>query len=190
MSIESDIYSKHMNLKIAANALGIKWQTLYVKLKAQGVNVVGDKLRYGTDRDRLGVFGEQMFQSLVPFAKDCNQSKYQSKVDFEINGLKVDVKAGMPRQLNKKFPALAWSFSFKKQTLHADFIVCFCFNEKKEIEHILLVPKEFFVGLQTVSVSRNGGSKWLDYKIEPQELAEFFLSFQEQSCLEQETPTP
>jgi hypothetical protein len=177
MSIESNAYSKHKNLKIAANELGIKWQILYAKLKAQGVNVTGDKLRYGTDRDRLGALGEQMFKNLVPFAKDHNQDQFQSKVDFDVNGLKVDVKAGKPRQLNKRFKALSWSFSFKRQALIADFIVCFCLDEESSIEHVLLVPKEFFVGLQTVSVSREGISKWLDYKIEPQELAEFFTSY-------------
>lgn len=177
MSIESDAYNKHKNLKIAAAELGVKWQTLYVRLKAQGIEVVGDKLRYGTDRDKLGALGEQMFQDLVPFAKNFNQSKFQSRVDFDVNGLKVDVKAGKPRQLNKRFKALSWSFSFKKQALVADFIVCFCLDEEKNIEHILLVPNEFFVGLQTVSVSRDGGSKWLDYKIDPQDLAEFFLSY-------------
>jgi hypothetical protein len=176
MSIESDAYHKHMNLKIAATELGIKWQALYARLKTQGVKVVGDKLRYGSDRDKLGAFGEQMFRNLVPFAKDCNQSQYQSKVDFDVNGLMVDVKAAKPRQLNKRYKALAWSFSFKKQALAADFIVCFCLDEEKNIEHILLVPSEFFVGLQTVSVSCNGVSKWLDYKIEPHELPIFFLS--------------
>ena len=177
MTIESDAYAKHKNLKLAAIEIGMKWQTLYCRLKAQGVAVTGDKLRYGADRDKLGVYGEQLFQSIVPFAQNANNNQFQSKVDFDVNGLKVDVKAGMPRQLNKKFSALAWSFSFKRQTLHADFIVCFCLDEQKAIEHILLVPKEFFNGLQTVSVSRKGYSKWFDYKIEQHELLEFFKEF-------------
>jgi hypothetical protein len=177
MTIESDAYAKHKNLKLAASEIGVKWQTLYCRLKAQGVAVTGDKLRYGTDRDRLGVYGEQLFLSLVPFAKNANDEQFQSKVDFEVNGFKVDVKAGKPRQLNKRFPALAWSFSFKRQTLHADFIVCFCLDESKDIEHILLVPKEFFAGLQTVSVSRKGLSKWLDYEVSKEDLAHFFRSF-------------
>jgi hypothetical protein len=176
MSIESDAYQKHKNLKIAADELGIKWQSLYVKLKAQGINVVGDKLKYGADRDRLGALGEQLFQNLVPYAKNFNDDKFQSKIDFDVNGLKVDVKTSKPRQLNKKFKALSWSFSFKKQSLIADFIVCFCLDEEKNIEHVLLVPNEFFCGLQTISVSRTGASKWLDYKIEPNDLQDFFLS--------------
>ena len=176
MTIESDAYAKHKNLKLAADEIGIKWQTLYCRLKSQGVAVTGDKLRYGADRDRLGVYGEQLFQSIVPFAKNANHDQFQSKVDFEVNGLKVDVKAGMPRQLNKKFASLSWSFSFKRQTLYADFIVCFCLDEQKEIEQILLVPKEFFKGLQTVSVTRKGFSKWLDYKIDANDLKEFFSS--------------
>jgi hypothetical protein len=177
MTIESDAYAKHKNLKLAADEIGIKWQTLYCRLKSQNVAVTGDKLRYGTDRDRLGAYGEQLFQSIVPFAKNTNNNQFQSKVDFDVNGLKVDIKAGLPRQLNKKFAALSWSFSFKRQTLHADFIVCFCLDELKEIEHILLVPKEFFIGLQTVSVSRKGFSKWLDYKVNADDLKEFFSNF-------------
>jgi len=179
MSIESDAYAKHKNLKLAASEIGVPWQTLYCKLKAQDVAITGDKLRYGSDRDRLGAYGEQLFATIVPLAKNANQSKFQSKVDFDVNGFKVDVKASLPRQLNKRFPALSWSFSFKKQALHADFIVCFCLDEQKEIEHILLVPKEFFVGLQTVSVSRKGCSKWLDYEIAKNELSNFFLSMKE-----------
>jgi hypothetical protein len=53
-------------------------------------------------------------------------------------------------------------------------MVCFCFDDDKQLEHILLVPSEFFKGLQTVSVSRLGKSKWLDYAIKPEELAAFF----------------
>lgn len=178
-SAEELAYSKHMNLKLAAKELGICWQTLYSRLKTQGVNVVGDKLRYGADRDKLGVYGEQLFLQLVPFAKDKNLAKFQAKYDFDVLGYKVDVKAGKPRQLNKRFPQLAWSFSFKRQALICDFIVCFCLLEDKTIEKILLVPKEFFHGLQTVSVSMSGYSKWHDYSIEASELKSFFESLPE-----------
>lgn len=176
MSIESDVYAKHMNIGLAAKELGICWQTLYVRLKKQGVKVVGDKLRYGTDRDKLGAYAETIFKKLVPSATDNNLQKFQAKYDFNVFGYKVDVKAGKPRQLNKKYSALSWSFSFKRQSLICDFIVCFCLTEEKEIEHILLVPSEFFSGLQTVSVSKDGGSKWLQYAIKPDQLNEFFLS--------------
>lgn len=180
MSNEELVYQKHKNLKIAAEELGVNWHTLYARLKKQGVKFVGDKLRYGSDRDRLGALGEKLFSEIVTFAVDCNKDQFQSKVDFLVNGLKVDVKAGMPRQLNKKFKALSWSFSFKRQSLIADFIVCFCLDNDKKIEHILLVPSEFFNGLQTVSVSKNGFSKWLDYKIDEVGLFEFFQSMGKQ----------
>jgi hypothetical protein len=173
-SIEAQAYAKHMNLKLAANELGMNWRTLYVRLKNQGVKIVGDKLRYGTDRDKLGAYGEKLFLDLVPSAKNENSNQFQAKYDFSVYGYKVDIKAGRPRQLNKKFPQLAWSFSFKKQTLICDFIICFCLNEDKSINKILLVPKEFFAGLQTVSVSMLGYSKWHDYSIEPHELFDFF----------------
>lgn len=175
-SIEAQTYAKHMNLKLAANELGVNWKTLYVRLKNQGVKIIGDKLRYGSDRDKLGAYGEQLFLGFVPCANNENLKQFQAKYDFSVLGYKVDIKAGRPRQLNKKFPQLAWSFSFKKQSMICDFVVCFCLNEDKSINKVLLVPKEFFEGLQTVSVSMNGHSKWHDYSIEPSELQDFFTS--------------
>lgn len=172
-----------MNLKLAAQELGIAWQTLYCRLKAIGEPVTGDKLRYGSDRDRLAAMSEVEFFKLVPFATAMNQSQFQSKFDFDVLGWKVDVKASLPRQLNRRFAAKSWSFSFKKQSLICDFICCFCMDEAKAVERVLLVPSEFFQGLQTVSVSRSGGSKWLDYAIDSKELSQFFMS------LPQKTPT-
>jgi hypothetical protein len=177
MTIESTAYEKHKNLKLAAQELGMGWQTLYCRLKKQGVKVTGDKLRYGTDRDKLGAFGESLFKNLVPIANDANANKFQAKYDFDVLGLKIDVKCGKPRQLNKKFKATSWAFSFKRQSLVADFIVCFCLDESNQIEHVLVVPKEFFSGLQTVSVSRFGNSKWIDYAIKPEELNNFFQEY-------------
>lgn len=174
MTPEHAAYSKHKNLKLAADEIGMKWQTLYCKLKSQGVSVCGDKLKYGTDRDKLGALGESIFQSIIHFAQNCNSKEFQSKVDFFVNGKKVDVKTSLPRQLNKRFKALSWSFSFKRQSIIADYIVCFCLDEDKKIEHILLVPSEFFHGLKTISVSRIGTSKWLDYAVDKNDLVEFF----------------
>jgi hypothetical protein len=174
MEKEIAAYRSHRNLKVAAAELGIPWQTLYVRLKRCGEPVAGDKLRYGTDRDKLGVLGESEFKRLVPFAVNNNNLAYQAKVDFLVNGWKVDVKASRPKQLNKRYPSMSWSFSFKRQSLICDFIACFCMTEDKVVRRVLLVPSEFFKGLQTVSVSCEGGSKWLDYAVDPEDLAEFF----------------
>ena len=45
MTPEQIAYDKHKNLKLAASEIGLKWQTLYSRLKNQGVNIIGDKLR-------------------------------------------------------------------------------------------------------------------------------------------------
>lgn len=176
MTNEEAVYMRHMNLKTAASELGVKWQSLYSRLRTAGVKVAGDKLRYGSDRDRLGALAEVEFKRLVPAAIDNNKDKFQAKVDFVVRGHLVDVKASHLRRLSKKHDALSWSFSFKKQSLVADFIVCFCIGEAKQTEHLLLVPSEFFHGLQTVSVSASGRSKWLDYAVDPLDLAKFFDS--------------
>lgn len=116
------------------------------------------------------------FLQLVPFAVDQNKLSCQSKFDFSVMGHLVDVKSSIPKQLNARYPAKSWAFSFKKQSLTCDFICCFCLDEQKEIEHVLLVPREFFVGLQTISVSQYGSSKWLDYSVKQDELSSFFIS--------------
>ena len=66
-------YNKHKNLKLAADELGVKWQTLYVQLRKLNIPVTGDKLKYGSNRDRLAARAEIEFQRLVPFA--INQNK-------------------------------------------------------------------------------------------------------------------
>lgn len=179
MSAASQAHAKHKNLKLAASELGVPWQTLYVWLKKEGIKVTGDKLRYGSDRDRLAAFAEDLFKRLVPWAVSRNDLKYQAKWDFDVGSLKVDVKSSMPRQLNKKYQAKSWSFSIKKQALVCDFICCFCLSEDKSLRHVLVVPKEFFDGLQTISVSCDGASKWLDYSIQEDQVSSFFSSLQE-----------
>lgn len=170
------VYKRHMNLRAAAAELGIKWQALYYRLKIAGVPVTGDKLRYGSDRDRLAHLAESEFQRLVPAARACNESSWQAKIDFVVRGHGVDVKSSMPRKLNKKYERESWAFSVKKQSFTADFIVCFCMNEQKLAEYVLLIPSEFFAGLQHVSITRRGKSKWLDYSVPPEELGQFFDS--------------
>lgn len=176
MSKFKEAYDKHKNLKLAADELGMQWQQLYVELKREGVAVTGDKLRYGSDRDKLAAKAESEFLRIIPSAKSMNDIEWQSKYDFEVGSMKVDVKASKPRQLNKKYPAKSWSFSIKKQRLVCDFIVCFCYNDDASIGQILLVPSEFFSGLQTVSVSCDGHSKWLAYAVTEDGLKHFFAS--------------
>jgi hypothetical protein len=173
---EQVAYEKHRHLKRAADELGIPWSSLYSRLRSQGVPVAGDKLHYGSDRDRLSALAEAQFKKLVPDAVHKNATEWQARYDFDVRGHKVDVKASMRRQLNKKYQALSWAFAFKKQSMVCDFICCFCMNDAREIEKVLLVPREFFAGLQTVSVSCHGDSKWLDYAIDPDDLSEFFRS--------------
>tara|TARA_R110000822_G_scaffold18041_1_gene59911 strand:- start:14316 stop:14864 length:549 start_codon:yes stop_codon:yes gene_type:complete len=182
MSIEIITYRKHRNLKLAANELGIAWQELYVRLKKIGEPVTGDKLLYGSDRDKLGALAEAEFKKFVPHSIDKNAEIFQAKIDFNINGYLIDVKASKPKLTNKNSIKKAWSFSFKKQTLIADFIVCFCYLEDKSLAHVLLVPSEFFKGLQTVSVSCSAVSKWLDYSIDPKNLSDFFKSLPIKGC--------
>ena len=165
-------YEKHKNLKLAANELGMKWQTLYVQLRKFGIPVTGDKLKYGSDSDRLAARAEIEFGRLVTFAISQNEEKFQAHFDFLVGNEKVDVKSSRLHQGSKRFPALRWSFSVKRQEFCANFIVCFAM---KEIGYrILLIPGELVRNYMTISVSEKGKSKWLQYEVTPDELSEFF----------------
>lgn len=173
ISIEQ-AYQKHKNLKLAAEELGIKWQTLYVQLRKAGIPVTGDKTRYGSDTDRLAAMAELEFKNLVPFASDQNSIKFQSKFDFLVGSEKVDIKASRLNLGNKKFAAKRWAFSVKKQEFCADFIVCFAMHEHDY--RIFLIPGELVRNYQTISIAENkdSKSKWLQYEVSKSELTEFF----------------
>lgn len=161
-----EAYSRHRNLKLAGEELGIPWQTVYVHLRAAGVAVTGDKTRYGSDTDRLAAKAESLFSELVPEAEDQNTKQFQAKVDFLVGQYKVDVKASRLRHGR-------WAFSLKKQERIADFFVCFAFNDD-DTYALLVIPGEVCRHMQTISLSQTTSTKWWDYRMEPSHLREFF----------------
>lgn len=163
---EAQAYEKHKNLKLAAAELGIKWQTLYVRLRKAGISVTGDKLRYGSETDRLAAMTEHEFMRLVPKAESRNAKEWQAKVDFYVSGLGVDVKASRIGKANR------WNFCVKKQEFTADFLVCFAYEGTSY--RVLLVPGEIARRYQTLHVRRAFTGKWADYEIDPQDIASFF----------------
>ena len=168
-------YEKHKNLKLAANDIGMKWQTLYVRLKKNNIAVVGDKAKYGSLADKIGAKGEKHFMSLVPDAKDQNVSKFQAPVDFDVWGVLVDVKASLKKSSSKTTSAMRWAFSISRQVSSSDFFVFFAYDaEGVLVEKVFLIPTEMVSHLQTISISTAGGSKWNDYEVESSELAPFF----------------
>lgn len=167
-------YERHKNLKLAADELGIKWQTLYFQLRRAGVAVTGDKARHGSDKDKLARKSELLFASVVPFARDLNEIKYQPKTDFEIGRITADVKASRLNSGGPMTKSKRWAFSVKKQEMTADFFVCAAFDPDESVAHWLVIPGEIARNYQTISVSMNG-SKWLDYKVDESDLAEFFM---------------
>lgn len=66
---------------------------------------------------------EDVFKKMVPFAKDLNEDKFQSPVDFDVKGYKVDVKCSTKKDTYKNNPnknkSLRWHFvvKFKKIVL-------------------------------------------------------------------------
>lgn len=171
-------YEEFKNLKVAADSIGMKWQTLYARLRSLGIPVTGDKQRYGSLTDKVGFKGEQYFKKIVPFATDENSEKFQAPIDFSINGIGIDVKSSIANKSSTKFKSMRWSFSIKRQQNKCDFFVFFAYFEDSEIpENIFLIPSEIVGGAQTISISCSGNSKWFDYLIDEKDLFEFFSEF-------------
>lgn len=149
----------------------MKWQTLYVHLRAAGVPVTGDKARYGSATDRLASFAEGLFSGDVPDAVDSNASQYQASIDFTINGWSIDVKAATPSNDLER-----WAFCINKQKDIADFFVLYAFGDQhsKEVRHVLLLPREIATAKTTISLPVTMKSKWADYELPRSELAGFF----------------
>lgn len=183
LTVMKSVYDKHLNLKLAAEELGIPWQTLYYNLNKCGHPVIGDKEKYGSDTDKMAKYFEDKFKKLIPYAEDFNSEKFQAKVDFKVKGLLVDVKSSTKKDGYKNNPkknaSFRWAFSVKVQEeVDSDFLVCFCTSGYDcenfgGIERILLIPKEFYKNKQSISVSCRK-SKWFDFEVSEQELIEFF----------------
>lgn len=168
-------YDKHKNLKLAAADIGMKWQTLYWYLKRENHPIVGNKSEYGSDKDRFAAKAESDFKKMIPSAIDMNKEKFQSKYDFKINGLKVDIKASNLNRGTKYSKYMRWAFSLKKQEMFADFIVGMAYKDSK-LYKLFLFPSEQVRFRQTITISERGSDKWGDYEISKEDLQEFFES--------------
>ena len=168
-------YSEFKNLKLAGDSIGMKWQTLYSRLKRCGVAVVGDKSRYGSLSDKIGARGESDFKRLVPKADNCNLREYQPRVDFKVGDLLVEVKASIKKSCSKITNSKRWAFSIKKQECVCDFFVFMAYSEDKaSLEKVFLIPSELAVFSQSITVSATGKSKWHDFEVDSADLACFF----------------
>ncbi len=179
ISISDDVcisaYEKHKHLKLAADEIGMKWQTLYVRLRKNNIQVTGDKTKYGSMSDKIGARGERDFSKLVPDAVDQNESQFQAPIDFVVNGVTVDVKASQRRLGNKNCKNERWAFSIKKQESSCDFFVFMAYTKNHEsLERVFLVPGDICRFLSSISITCSGSSKWHDYEVSPNELSVFF----------------
>lgn len=171
-------YRELRNLKLVGDAVGMPWQTVYVRLKRIGEPVIGDKARYGSDRDRLAARGERWFKRVIPEAEDQNANQFQAQVDFVVSGRGVDVKTSRPRRSPRG--VLQWLWSIKKQEAVADFFVCLALTGREDdagVYKALLIPGELARRYQTLRASHDGlamRGRWSDYAMSSGELRAFF----------------
>ena len=175
-------YSRLKNLKLVGKEIGMPWQTAYVRLRANSISVVGDKTRYGCAKDKFAAKAEAEFQRLVPEAKNNNKEKFQSKTDFSVGKISVDVKASNLHRQLRTSPARRWAFSVRKQNMIADFMCFFAFSDESEYR-LLVAPGELVCSYQTISIGENFSGKWAEFEVFPADLAVFFDSICQQRIL-------
>lgn len=173
-----ELYAEHQRLHTVGEVLGIPWQTVCWWLKKEGVSVTGNKARYGGNSDKIAVIGENLFGKLGTDAINQNNLQFQSKYDYILGDLKIDIKTGFLRDQkgrgNSKITR--WAFCTKVQQ-KADYLICYCLSgtlDEYRVEYILLIPAEFIGEIQTISVSPRN-SKWLNFTVSEDELKSFLL---------------
>lgn len=172
------IYRKYRNLKLAAEELGIAWQSLYIFLTKSGEPVIGDKKRYGSIKDKLASKFESRFKESVPFSIENNSSKFQAKIDFFVGKYSVDVKVSSLQESGSnsagKTHSARWAYCISKQKKVADLFVLYALDSKEDVKHVFLIPKEIAVTSTTVSIPESMNSKWAEYEIKESDLYSFF----------------
>jgi len=143
-------------------------------LVAANEPVTGDKERYGSESDRFARLAEKHFKELVPYADDQNESKFQSKFDFQVGHLKIDVKCARPAIKQTSSKVKSWAFSVKKQRLIADMILCIGYDEDDQPEVYLLIPGPVARNCGTITLSKSKKGKWMDFAVEKHEIKPFF----------------
>lgn len=176
-------YARLKNLKLTAEETGIPWQTVYWWLKKEGVEVTGDKRRYGGESDKIALIGELYFKNLFPEAVYENDNKFQAKCDFTLYGNNIDIKTSSLRNQKARSGNYVkrWGFTcFNNEEQPIDFFVCFCLKENsKDIHKILLIPSELVTtktGGMSISIF---GSKWDSFEVTEEELVAFFNNFKD-----------
>jgi len=171
-----EAYSDLKHLKLTGERVGIPWQTVYIKLKAAGIAVNGDKQRYGSISDKLAAKAEQLFAYLVPFANDNNETEFQSSIDFNIGSITIDVKASALKEYPNSRDAPKWGFCVNRQKDTADYFVMFAYDKGGErVVHTFLIPNEIANKRTTISIPASMNSKWADYEIMQKDLTPFFM---------------
>lgn len=138
-----------------------------------------DRLVYGTAQQQYGRQAEIEFSRLVLDAIDCNENLRENNpaYDFVLEGLKIDVKCGMPRGRRGQWEFTPERSSDKKRgrkKVYPDAFVLFALTGKvfEDGYRLFLFPAAFVLGQTMVSITPDKPSRWWDFEIEPDELAD------------------
>lgn len=173
-----EAYGRLKSAKLVGAELGIPSSTVYWRLRRAGVAVTGDKARHGSATDKIAARGERWFQRVIPWAEDQNSVEFQSKVDFIVGGLRVDVKTSRPRLT--KTGLITWAWSLRKQEGAADFFVCLALSSRDPepgVHTALLVPGDVASRCGSLRVSHDRialRGKWARAARSSTELRQFF----------------
>lgn len=181
-----DSYQRTGCIKTAAFEAKMLMIQAFKTLKIRGAMFVADRLKYGTEATRMGARAELEFKKLVPQARPQNAVNHiHPSYDFVVAGQKVDVKAAAIRDRKAKKEHLdghkCWSIKLvrhNQDAMKADFYVIFLMQNETSLSdgyEILVIPKELCSDVRQINIRPNIKDHWAwDFKIEPDELTDFF----------------
>lgn len=89
-----DAYAASGDMRAAAALAGMNMLTAFRLLKMSGAMLVSDRLKFGSDGQKMGALAEVEFQRLVPNARQMNTNQNQHPgFDFLVGSNRIDVKA-------------------------------------------------------------------------------------------------
>jgi hypothetical protein len=115
------MYADTPSLVEIARRIGSTPGAVGYQLYKRGVKLVGDKLRFGCDRDRQARMAELYVLSKLNGAIDHNAEQFQPEVDITYRGARIDVKSSVLQRVGHH---VSLSFMVEKHPGQVDLFVC------------------------------------------------------------------
>ena len=177
-------YRSSPDIDAACRVAGVHKLTMFKILKFNGVMLIADRLKVGSQSSRIGASAEQEFARLVPMAKSINAiCSSNPGFDFDANGWRVDVKAASPlKQPNRKKLTSVWRPRLSNggpMSEHVDVLCIFLLPKSGALARagdykVYLVPADLVRGRCYLQKTEGIPCELDTFEVAPKQLADFF----------------